>query len=574
MAISQSMYVVSNHRDYKGKTYWCHLLVHGYRDEDGKVKRKTLANLSHLPLPVIETIKAMLKGEPFFSEEALALHSTKLHGHVEAILEAMTRLGFPELLDDQPSMARDIIMAMIVARIIKPLSKLSTYQWWGTTSLTEEFELNDIDEDGLYSALDWLLDKKENIESKLINKHISNGSFIYYDLSSSYFEGHNCSLARFGHSRDKKRGKKQVNYGLVADHQGRPLRIELFPGNTSDVATFFPMVETLLAKYNLSKVVFVGDRGMISGKTILTIRNKMPDINWITALKSVSIRSLVEKEKVEPSKFDETNLFEIEAPDEYPGERLIFCRNPLLAVYRTKNRNDLLEATEKILAEIEKRVLSGSLKGKQQIGLAVGQSINKYKMKKHFIVDIDDNIFKYRRNVDKIKIEQSLDGIYVIRTSLSSDDCPAVDCVRHYKRLTQVERDFRSLKTVDLKVRPIFHYREDRVKSHFFFCLLANYVTWHLKNAWKELTYMDENPEYKGNSAPIMPLKPSNEVKDKINKRFNSIGLPIYSFRVLLDVMSTLTVCTYSIPGTDKTISIKTAPTAIQRRALELVKQI
>jgi transposase len=574
----QAMHVVTNKKTVKGKVYLSILLLHGYRDETGKVKKVTIANLSRMPDWLIDSIRRQVKGEklvPLDSlMESLAPLNSREHGNVELVLEAMKRLGFPDLVSSVPSPERNIVMAMIVARILRPNTKLSTVSWWKGTTIPEIFELDeDIDEDALYKAMDWLGEQQEVIETQLMRRHLSDGDRAYYDLSPSYFEGHSCPLAEFGYGRDKKRGKRQVNYGILADHQGRPLAIKLFKGNTSDAATFMPMIDTVMSRRKLSKIIFVGDRGMINGKTIVILK-KIPDIGWITGLRSVSIRKLITNEIIDPERLKRETIFELESSEEYPGERLIFCRNPFLAEYRSKNRNELLERTEKILDSIRDRVVNGTLKKKTEISKAVSRSINKFKMKKHFIVEIADSSLSYERNTEKISREQSVDGIYAVRTS-PMPDVSAPECVRRYKELTKVERCFRSMKSGDLNIRPIHHHhRQDRVESHFFLCMLSLYVIWHLREALRELTFADEEQEAKETSNPVLPAKRSDGALEKIQSKVNSKGVRVQSFRSLLDSMRHITKTTHKVPGSDKTLTVKAIPESLQRRALELVTSI
>jgi transposase len=424
--------------------------------------------------------------------------------------------------------------------------------------------------------MDWLLPRQNEIEEKLAARHLSEGGAAFYDLSSSYMEGMHCSLAKFGYSRDRKRGKLQITYGLLADDRGCPIKIEIFPGNTADSTTFIPMVEKVRNNFKLKRVVVVGDRGMISSKNIELLR-VMDGTDWITALRSVSLKSLVEKKDVDLTQFEGKNLFEICAHEEYPNERLIFCHNPLLAHRRAATRNSMLEATEKLLSAIKERVKKGKLEGEGKINLAIGKLINRYKMSKHFSIETTNNSFNYFRKIKNIENESRFDGIYVIRTSLSGELINSEDAVRQYKKLSQVERAFRSLKSTDLRVRPIHHYKEGRVKSHIFICMLAYYVTWHMRNALKELTYIDEEQELKETRDPVAPAERSESAKLKAYTHVNNIGEKVYSFRVLLDMLSTHVKTNNSVKTLDSkiiTFSQISTPTAFQRKVFDLLKNI
>jgi transposase len=452
-------------------------------------------------------------------------------------MTAMERLQIPELLSALPDDKRDLVAAMTVNRVIRPFSKLACTTWWNITTLPQYLDLQDVDAEDLYDAMDSLYEQQPVIEQKLAERHLKQGDFVFYDLSSSYMEGKNCPLATFGYSRDKKKGKLQINYGLLTDKRGCPVKIEVFPGNTSDTKTFVPMAEKVRNEFKLNKFIIVGDRGMMGTNNIEVLKS-MGNIDWISALKSVSIRTLVEKNDIIPGFDDETNLIELHAPNEYPGERLIFCRNTFLAAHRRKSRNDLLDATEKILIGIKTRVDSGTLKGIGAINMAIGRVIDKYKMKKHFILNISDNSFDYSRDTAKIQAEEFLDGIYVVRTSLKSEDMTGAECVRGYKRLTNVERAFRTIKTSDIKIRPIYHHLEGRVKAHIFICMLSYYIYWHMKEAWRELTFADENTESHADSDPVEPARRSDEALSKIKSKKNASGETVTSFQSLLCQLS------------------------------------
>ena len=490
------------------------LLRESFRDENGKVKKRTLANLSCLEPRLIELMRRHLKGETFVSAgEAFKISDSKAHGHAEAVLEAMRRLKIADLIDPQPGPERNQVLAMIAARILAPHPKLSTIRFWRTTTLPEELGVQEADDDALYSAMDWLLERQGRIEAALSKRHLRQGEPVYYDLSSSYYEGRHCPLAEFGYSRDQKRGKRQINYGLVTDKDGRPICINAWPGNITDSSTFLPMVERVRDDFGVSEVVVVGDRGMLSSKNINELREK-DHVGWITALRSSSLRALVAQTGLQLSLFDERNLFEFTAP-EYPGERLIACRNPFLADQRGRVRQALLSAAEKDLSKVRDRVAAGRLKTAGQIGLAVGRVIDRRKMKKHFLLEVSEGHFDFRRHEESIAQEAALDGIYVLRTSVESGKLEAAECVRQYKKLSQVERAFRTLKMVDLQIRPIHHRLEGRVRAHIFLCMLSYYVEWHMREVWRELTFADEEQALKETRDPVAPAQISDSAKKR-----------------------------------------------------------
>jgi transposase len=539
--ISNAMHVVTTTRKVKDKVYTATLLCRSYR-EGGKVKKQTLANLSRLSKEQVETLRRQLKGEePVFLEDKAQpseMGEGLAHGNVLAVMTAINRLKLPEIIGPA-CRERDLTLAMVANRILSPASKLAASQWWRTTTLPDFLGLEGVEEDELYAAMDWLHPRQENIEKSLSKRHLHTGDSVFYDLSSSYMEGKCCPLAKYGYSRDKKRGKLQINYGLLADRRGCPIRIELFPGNASDASTFTPMAEKARREFGLSKIIFVGDRGMLGTKNIQVLKG-MEGVDWISALKSVSIKSLVEENDVWRSLFDEVNLIEIVAPEDYPGERLIVCRNPFLANHRRDSREKLLNETAKILDQFKARVEAGRLKGEGAINFAVGQKIDKFKMKKHFILDISGNSFNYTRDEAKINAEAVLDGLYVIRTSLDKDFMSPEDCVKEYKRLTKVERVFRSMKTTDLNVRPVHHYTETRVRSHFFICMLAYYVVWHMKEAWREITFADENINAEQEARdPVAPAKRSSAALKKASGKTDSGGDKVSSFQIVLKRLST-----------------------------------
>jgi transposase len=568
-------HVVTTTRTYKGKTYRTHLLRRSYR-EDGKVKNETLGNLSHLPEPVIEIIRRSLRGETFVPlSEAFEVTSSFAHGHVRAVSLAMQRLGLAQVLGSKPSRERDLVLAMVAARIVEPHTKLATTRWWRTTTLAEDFGCADADENALYAAMDWLLERQDTIQKKLAGRHLRQGGLVLYDLSSSYFEGTTCPLARLGHNRDGKKGLLQVNYGLLTDARGCPVAVSVHDGNIADAATLIPEVQRLRGQFGIEQMVVVGDRGMISSKAIAELRN-LQGFDWITALKSASIRSLVENGRLQMDLFDERNLLEIASPD-YPGERLVACRNPHLAALRAHKRASLLASTETGLQAIQARVEAGRLKGADKIGLAVGKIVNRYKVAKHIELDIGEGHFRFARKHAAIAAEAALDGLYIIRTSVQKAQLEAADCVRNDKALANVERAFRSLKTVDLKVRPIHHRIADRVRAHILLCVLAYYVEWHMREAWRELMFADTDQAAKASRDPVAPAQRSAAAKAKAASHTLEDGSPAHSFATLMAELGCIVRNTCHTPGKGakaSSFNIETTPNPTQRRALELVRQI
>jgi transposase len=568
-------HVVTTTRQYKGRVYRTHLLRRSYR-EGGTVKNETLGNLSHLPDDLVEIIRAALQGTTFVPlNQAFEVIRSRSQGAVEAVALTMQRLGFAALIASKPCRQRDIVLAMVAARIVAPHTKLATTRWWHTTTLAEDFQVADASEDELYAAMDWLLQRQSKIETKLASKHLQLGGLVLYDLSSSYFEGSTCPLAKRGFNRDGKRGYLQVNYGLLTDPRGCPVAVSVHDGNTSDCETFLPQVQRLRQDFGIERLVIVGDRGMISQKSIDELRHS-DGIDWITALKSGAIRMLIDDKQLQPDLFDERNLFEFTHPD-FPGERLIACRNPELAKLRAHKRQDMLQATEKDLEKIVARVETGRLAGQDDIGVRVGKIINKYKMAKHFDLDIKNDAFSFQRKSDSIAAETALDGIYIIRTSVSTDRMNSADCVRNYKLLVHVERAFRSLKTIDLKIRPIHHRLADRVRAHILLCMLAYYVEWHMREAWRELMFADPDQDAKKTRDPVAPAKRSEEAEIKATSRQLRDGTPTHSFSTLLDELGTIVRNTCRTPDASPdapTFDVTTISNPKQQRAFELIKSI
>jgi transposase len=572
---SGAVHVVTTRRTYKNKVYETHLLRRSYREGD-TVKNETLGNLSHLPADLIELIRSALRGEAVAPvAQSFEIVSSAAHGHVEAVRAAMARLEFDSLVASRRCRERDLVCAMVAARIIAPHTKLATTRWWHTTTLAEEFEVTDADEDDLYAAMDWLLQRQGAIEKKLAARHLGDGSLVLYDLSSSYFEGTTCPLAKLGHNRDGKKGKLQVNWGLLTDRRGCPVAVSVHDGNTNDPKTLKPQVDKVKNDFGIQTLVLAGDRGMISQKAIDELKEQ-DGIGWITALKTAQIRALVEGGQLQLGLFDEKNLFEFSHPD-FPAERLIACRNPELAKLRSHTRQSLLEATEKELEKVRGMVERGRLSGRDAIGVRVGKVVNKYKVAKHFALDIEDDRFGFHRLEDNIASEAALDGIYVIRTSVAKQQMSAADCVRNYKSLTEVERAFRSLKTIDLKIRPIHHHLADRVRSHIFLCMLAYYIEWHMREAWRPLLFADEDLLAKTTRDPVAPAKRSIAAQAKVATHTLDDGTPAHSFSTLQQELATI-VCNTCRPagaaGHAKTFNITTIPNPKQRRALQLLDTI
>lgn len=568
-------HVVTTTRKYKGKVYRTHLLRRSFR-EGNAVKNETLGNLSHLPEPLIDIIRRSLQGESFVSvAERFHIIASRPHGHVHAVTSAMERLAMAPLLATKPSRERSLVLAMVAARIIAPHTKLATTRWWHTTTLAEHFGVVDADEDELYQAMDWLLGRQRAVEKKLAKRHLRAGATVLYDLSSSYFEGTTCPLARLGYNRDGKKGKLQVNYGLLTDRRGCPVAVSVHEGNTADPKTLMPQVQRLKDEFGVEHFVMVGDRGMVSHKAIAELREQ-DGIGWITALKSASIRTLVEAGHLQLGLFDERDLFELAHPH-YPGERLVACRNPELAKLRAHRRESLLESTESNLEKVRRSVANGRLRGQDQIGVRVGKVINQYKVGKHFRLVISDESFTFERTPETIAAEAALDGVYIIRTSVPAAQMDGAECVRRYKSLAQVERAFRTMKTVDLKVRPIHHRLADRVRAHIFLCLLAYYVEWHLREAWRELMFADEDEHAKATRDPVAPATRSERAMRKVLTRRLDDDTPAHSFSTLMAELSTIVRNTCRTPNTGDdapTFYVTTAANPKQQRALELVREI
>jgi transposase len=544
---------------------------------EGKhVRKRTLANLSSLSDEQIVAMRAILRGEQLApTAQLFEAIGSRAHGHVQAVRRAMQQLGFAPLIGTRPSAERDLVCAMVAARILAPHTKLATTRWWHTTTLAQEFGVADADEDDLYVAMDWLLERQALIEQKLAKRHLSAGGLVLYDLSSSYVEGSCCALAKVGYSRDGKKGKLQVNYGLVTDARGCPVAVSVFEGNTADCETVLPQVTRIRAEFGIEQMVVVGDRGMISQQAIEQFK-RVPGVAWITAMKSAQLRVLAGEGGLQLGLFDERNLFEFTHPA-YAGERLVACRNPQLARSRAAKRAELLKATAAELEKVCTMVARGTLVGADKIGVRVGRVVNKYKVAKHFELTIKDAAFSYRIDQHKVEQEAALDGIYVLRTPLAPQTMATADIVRSYKSLSSVERAFRCMKTVDLKVRPIHHHLAHRVRAHIFLCMLAYYVEWHMREAWRALLFADEDPAAKATRDPVAPAMRSNAAKRKAQAHTLSDGTPAHSFRTLLDELATIvrnTCRTTAACAATPTFTIVTQPNAIQQRALKLLDAI
>jgi transposase len=545
----------------------------------GKIVKRTLANLSSWPTSQIEALRRVLKHESLVSAaDAFQILRSSPHGHVAAALGTLRRLGLEPILSRSRGPERDLVVGMIVARILEPSSKLATARGFhpetATSSLAAVLGLSEaVDETQLYRSLDWLLARQQSIENALAKRHLSEGSLILYDVSSTYFEGRHCPLARFGHSRDERSGNLQIVFGLLTNAEGCPVAVEVFEGNTGDPTTVASQIRKLRERFHLQQIVLVGDRGMLTSARIREDLKPQQDLQWISALKSIQIQQLVQGGALQLSLFDQHDLAEIQHPS-YPGERLIACRNPLLAAERSRKRNDLLEATEKQLKKIvaatqrKKRPLHG----RKEIGLAVGKILGRYKMGKHFSMSIEEDGFRCERKQANIEREAALDGIYVIRTSVPAETLGSEKVVGCYKRLSDVERAFRSLKSVDLKIRPIYHHLADRVKAHIFLCMLSYYVEWHMRRALAPMLFDDDDPQAAeaARKSIVSPAERSLKAKSKDFSKRTEDGLPVHSFQTLLKDLATLTRNEVRIG--QQRLKMLATPTPVQQRALHLLQ--
>ena len=558
-----------------GREYVSHLVRQTYR-QDGKVKHRTLANLSALPPAAIDAVRRSLAGETLVpSAEALTIQRTLPHGHVAAVLGTAQKLGLDRLVDAQPSRQRDLVLAMIVARILEPASKLATTRLFPTTSLGSLLGVEEATEDELYAAMDWLLARQEAIEGRLMRRHLDGEKVVLYDLTSTYMEGERCPLIKRGYSRDGKPTKPQIEFGLLTTREGIPLALEAYPGNTADPTTFPDQVEKLQKRFGEQSVLWVADRGMLTSARVARLQ-EIKGAHWLTALRSPAIKQLVEKGTIQPSLFDERNLAEV-TDERFPGERLVVCYNPLLAEERARKREDLLLATEQELARVAAMVERGAaggragLQGAAAIGERVGRVVNKHKVAKHFLRTISEQSFSYHRDEAAIAAEAALDGIYVLRTNVSAERLDAPDVVLAYKDLAHVERAFRHFKLSDLEVRPIYHHREPRVRAHLFLCMLAYWLLHHLQSALAPLLYVDEAPPRRPD--PVAKAPRSEAAKRKDQSKRTEDGFPVQSLRTLLANLGTLAKNRVLPAGADERAAffMLTQPTALQARAFALL---
>ena len=570
----------SGYTDKAGRRheYESRYLRRTYRDGD-KVRHETLANLSGLPEEVVDAIEAALKGTALVpAGQAVTITASVPHGHVAAVHAMAVKLGLPALLGP-PCRERDLALALIICRVAAPASKLSTVRWWADTTLGTDLGAAAASTDQVYAAMDWLAGRQDAIEAKLAARHLgpepNPARMALFDLSSSWLEGTHCPLAARGYSRDGKKGKLQIEYGLLTDPAGRPVAVRVFPGSTGDPAAFTEIVTVVREKFGLAKMVMVGDRGMITSARIQALNQledgtQRPDAyGWITALRAPAIRKLMAGDgPLQMSLFDQQDLAEITSPD-YPGERLIACRNPVLAADRARTRTELLAATEKLLAPIIARVQAGRLTGAGAIGVEAGKVISRYKTGKHFDITITDASLAVTRKQAQIDDEAALDGFYVLRTPVPAGELDAPGVVTAYKNLKYVERDFRHIKADDLDLRPVFHRLEGRVKAHVLICMLACYLTWHLRRAWAPLTFTDEDPP--AATDPVAPATRSAGAQAKASRQHDETGRPYRSFRGLLDHLATLPRNQVRFPGARATVPMMTEPTSTQREAFHLI---
>jgi hypothetical protein len=566
---SGAMHVARVRHVQGGREYTSILLRQSYR-VGRQVKHRTLASLTALPSAVIEAIERSLRGERLVAAgDAFRIVRSTPHGHVAAVLGMLRTLGLEPLLDRRRSRSRDLALALIVARLLAPCSKLATARTLGQSTLGQVLGVADATEDELYGAMDFLLARQARVERALARRHLGSGSLVLYDVSSTYVEGTHCPLAAFGHSRDHRPDRRQIVFGLVTDEAGCPVAVEAFSGNTADPATLETQVDKVRDRFGLADIVLVGDRGMLTSARIERLR-ELGGIGWVSCLRAPAIRALVEAGDLQLSLFDERNLAEITSP-EFPGERLVVCRNPALAEERARKREALLAATEAALATVARLVERGRLRTAAAIGLRAGRVVDAKKMAKHVELDIADGRFAYRRRTDAIAQEAALDGLYVVRTSVSAERLGSSAVVETYKRLSAVERDFRALKGEDLLVRPIFHYRADRVRAHLFLCFLAAYLRWHLERAWAPLLYRDEAPPAR--TDPVGPPERSAGALAKEREHRTPEGFPVHSFATLLAELATLTRNRVVPAGAEEAAAfeILTEPTPLQTRAFELI---
>ncbi len=567
--------IKSSHTDRQGREreYESRLLRHTYR-EDGTVRHKTIANMSKMPGSVVDAVEAALKGEALVpaGQAAVTVARSVPHGHVAAAWAMARRLGLPALLGPA-GRDRDLALGLVISRAVRPGSKLSTLAWWGDVTLGADLGIADAATDEAYAAMDWLQGRQEAIEKKLARRHLGPDAnpqrMALFDLSSSWLEGSHCPLGARGYSRDGKKGKVQIEYGLLTDPEGRPVAIRVLDGNAGDPAAFTEIADVVKNTFGLKKMVMVGDRGMITSARIRALKELDGSYGWITALRAPAIRRLMADDgPLQLSLFDEQDLAEITS-DDFPGERLIACRNPALAGERARKREDLLTATEKALAPLIARVAAGRLSGAAEIGKKTGEVLNKYKMAKHFDVTITAATLAVTRKQAQIDDEARLDGIYVIRTPLPAAGLSPAETVTAYKNLKYVERDFRTIKADDLDLRPVFHRLEKRVRGHVLICMLAAYLTWHLRQAWAPLTYTDEEPP--APASPVAPAQRSASAAAKARRQHDEHGRAYLSYQGLLAHLGTLARNELHFAGTATAVPVLTDPTSRQKEAFDLI---
>jgi hypothetical protein len=576
---SGACHVAEIARTHGGRRYRSYLLRRTYR-QDGQVKHETLGNLSRLPAATIELIRRAVRGDALVPpDEAFDVIRSRPHGHVAAVVGTARKVGLPTLLAAPRSRERDLVEALIAARLLDPCSKLATARALGAateeSSLGESLGVADADEDALYEAMDWLLARQGHVEQALARRHLTDGGLILYDVTSTYFEGRKCPLAKFGHSRDGKRDKLQIVFGLLTNGDGCPVAVEVFAGNTGDPKTLPAQIKKIRERFAIARVVLVGDRGMLTDARLREDLRPIEGLDWITALRAPAIQALAAGGALQLTLFDQQDLAEITHPD-YPGERLLVCKNPVLAEERTRKRGELLEATERELAKIAAATARAKrpLRGQARIALRVGKVLGRRKVGKHFTLEITDTSFRATRNEATIAQEAALDGIYVLRTSVAADRLATAEAVRSYKRLASIERAFRSLKTVDLKVRPIHHRKADRVRAHVFLCMLAYYVEWHMRRALAPMLFEDDDPaaaEAERRSV-VAPAQRSPRAKAKALTKQTEEGEPVHSFQSLLRHLRTIVKDRMRVKS-DAAIEFDkiTTPTPLQQRALDLL---
>jgi transposase len=564
---SGPVHLTTIRRSYKGKEYVSHLLRRSYR-EGGKVKSQTVGNLSALPPAAIEAVRAILSGVSVGRlDQSFEIQRSLPHGHVLAVLGHLRQLALDKLLAARPGRQRELAVAMIVSRVLHPDSKLATARSLSNSSLAGMLGVEGADEDELYSAMDWLLERQPAVEAALARRHLAEGGLVLYDLTSVYLEGRQCELARRGYNRDGKRGLPQIEFGLITNAEGCPVGIDVFEGNLADPVTVAGQVDKIKEGFGIAQVVLVGDRGMLTSARIEVLK-EAGGVSWISALRAAQIASLVNDGDLQLGLFDKRNLAEISSP-RFPGERLVVCKNPALAEERARKREELLEATEQDLAKVAESVTAGRLKTAAKIGERVGRILNKYKVGKHFQREIAEGRFSYRRDQAKIEAEAGLDGLYVIRSNVAPETLSDQDLVRSYKSLSRVERAFRTMKSVDLQVRPVHHRLADRVRAHIFLCMLAYYVRWHLERKWASLLFRDEQPPLV--EDPVAPAQRSATALAKTRHRRRLDGTLAFSFRSLLAELATLTKNTIRLAGSEVTFEKLALPTPLQAEALRLL---